>query len=124
MDALRILVVDDEEEICSVTKSFLTKRNFTVFTASNGADALTLAKKESPQLALLDLRLGSESGIDILAKIKEIDKKIKVIMVTGLGDDESIRQALSAGADDYITKPFTAAYLSDVINQKLNKGGA
>ncbi|MCX5709796.1 MAG: response regulator [Candidatus Omnitrophica bacterium] len=124
METSRILVVDDEEEICSVTKSFLTKRNFVVFTALNGADALALAKKESPQLVLLDLRLGSESGIDILAKIKEIDKKIRVIMVSGSGDDESICRAKSCGADDYITKPFTAAYLCDVINQKLNKGGA
>jgi len=124
MDAPRILVVDDEEEICSVTKSFLTKRNFVVFTALNGTEALALAEKESPQLVLLDLRLGSESGIDILARIKEFDKKIRVIMVSGSGDDESKRRAKSCGADDYITKPFTAGYLCDVINQKLNKGGA
>ena len=80
---------------------------------------MDLVKKESPKLALLDVRLGDESGMDALQKIKEIDKNIKVIMVTALGDEESIRQAKSLGADDYITKPFTAAYLNDLIVQKI-----
>ena len=117
-------MVDDEEEICDVTKSLLTKRNFAVFTASNGNEALELAKKESPQLVLLDFRLGSESGIDVLNKLKALNKDMKVVMVTGLGDEESIRQAIIAGVDDYIIKPFTGDYLNDTINRKLNTGGA
>jgi DNA-binding response OmpR family regulator len=124
MDTPRILVVDDEEEICSVTKSLLTKRKFAVSTATNGAQALESIRKEKPDLVLLDFRLGDESGIDILNKLKALDKNIKVVMVTGLGDEESIRQAIVAGVDDYIIKPFTSDYLNDVINRKLKTGGA
>src|SRR3989338_1882284 len=119
MEIIKILVVDDEEEICALIRSFLVKRGYAVFTANNIAGAVDLVKKESPKLALLDVRLGDESGMDALQKIKEIDKNIKVIMVTALGDEESIRQAKSLGADDYITKPFTAAYLNDLIVQKI-----
>lgn len=120
MEAVKILVIDDEEEICALTRSFLVKRGYTVFTAETIAGAVDLVKKESPKLALLDVRLGDESGMDALRKIKEISKDIKVIMVTALGDEESIRQAKSLGADDYITKPFTAAYLNDLIVQKIS----
>ena len=119
METIKILVVDDEEEICALTRSFLVKRGYAVFTANNIAGAVDLVKKEGPKLVLLDVRLGDESGMDALQKIKEIDKNIKVIMVTALGDEESIRQAKSLGADDYITKPFTAAYLNDLIVQKI-----
>ena len=119
MEIIKILVVDDEEEICALIRSFLVKRGYAVFTANNIAGAVDLVKKESPKLALLDVRLGDESGMDALQKIKEIDKNIKVIMVTALGDEESIRQAKSLGADDYITKPFTATYLNDLIVQKI-----
>ena len=63
--------------------------------------------------------MGADSGMDVLRKAKEIDKDIKVIMVTALDDEETIKQAKSLGADDYIAKPFTAAYLNDFILQKL-----
>ena len=119
MEIIKILVVDDEEEICALTRSFLVKMGYAVFTANSIAGAVDLVTKESPKLALLDVRLGDESGMDALQKIKEIDKNIKVTMVTALGDEESIRQAKSLGADDYITKPFTAAYLNDLIAQKI-----
>jgi len=116
---IRILVIDDEEEICSLTKSFLTKRNYQVFTANNAAEAINALKTEHPQLVLLDVRLGSVSGMDVLKTIKEIDSNVKVIMVTALNDDENIKEAMSLGANDYITKPFTAAYLNDLLAQKL-----
>lgn len=116
---VKILVVDDEEEICAVTSSFLAKRNFNVITATNKEEALKLVTDEHPALMLLDVRLGEDSGMDVLAKVKEIDKRIKVIMVTALGDEESIRQAKSLGADDYIAKPFTAAFLNNLLAQKV-----
>jgi len=119
MEKTRILVVDDEEEICQLTLSFLVRKNYNVFTATNGEVAIDLVKKEHPQIVLLDVRLGSESGIEVLEKIKEIDEEIRVIMVTALDDEESIRQAKALGADDYIAKPFTATYLNDFILQKI-----
>lgn len=120
MDKTKILVVDDEKEICELTKGFLARRNYETFTATNGEEAISLTQKEQPQVVLLDIRLGSESGIDVLRRIKEIDRNIKVIMITALDDETSIRQARSLGADDYITKPFTTKYLNDFILQKIS----
>lgn len=120
MDRVKILVVDDEEEICNISKSFLFKRGYDVFTALNQAEALNLVESQQPQVVLLDVRLGAESGMDVLRKIKESNKNIKVIMVTALDDEASIRQARSLGADDYVAKPFTAAYLNDLILQKIS----
>lgn len=120
MEKTKILVVDDEQEICQLTLRFLAKRDYDVFTATNGEAAIDLTKKEHPQIVLLDVRLGSESGMDVLQKIKEIDKNIKVIMITALDDEESIHQAKSLGADDYATKPFSASYLDDFILQKIS----
>lgn len=120
MNIIKVLVVDDEEEICELTRSFLRKKNYCTFGATSRHQALELVKKEHPHLVLLDLRLGQDSGLDILSEIKSIDKDIKVIMVTALDDEATIRQAKSLGADDYIAKPFTASYLNDLILQKIS----
>ncbi|MEW6101928.1 MAG: response regulator [Candidatus Omnitrophota bacterium] len=119
MEIIKILVVDDEEEICELTRTFLRKKNYCTFGANSGEEALEVIRKEHPHIALLDVRLGSDSGIDVLGRIKEIDKKVKVIMVTALNDEESMKQAKALGADDYIVKPFTSAYLNDLILKKI-----
>lgn len=121
MDIIKILVVDDEEEICELTRAFLRKKNYCTLGATSRDEALEVIKKEHPHLVLLDLRLGEDSGLDVLSDIKLIDKDVKVIMVTALNDEETIRQAKSLGADDYITKPFTAAYLNDLILEKISR---
>jgi DNA-binding response OmpR family regulator len=120
MEATKILVVDDEEEICEVTKSFLQKKGYIVYTAQTKQQALRVLRESRPQLMLLDIRLVQESGLDVLRQAKELDKEIKVIMVSALEDEENIRQARSLGADDYVTKPFTAQYLNDFILQKIS----
>lgn len=121
MEATRILVVDDEKEICEVTKRFLERKGYVVFTAQNKQEAFEVLEKSRPQLMLLDIRLGQESGLEVLRQAKELDKDIKVIMVSALQDEENITKARSLGADDYVTKPFTAQYLNDFILQKISK---
>jgi len=116
---INILIVDDEKDIREITQHFLQKRGYGAFIAANAAEAVELVKSEHPQLILLDLRLGPESGIDILRQIKSIDSNNKVIMVTGLQDEESFRQAKELGADEFITKPFTADYLHQLIVKTL-----
>lgn len=112
-------MIDDEAEICSLTRSFLTRKNYDVLTAEDGPSALQAVKDEHPGLVLLDMRLGSSSGIEVLRKIKEFDKNIKVIMVTALDDEDSARQAKSLGAEDYIIKPFSCDSLSRIIAERL-----
>lgn len=119
MTDAKILVVDDEEEICSLTRRFLSKRNHNIFTAYNVSQAIGLLQKERPKLVLLDIRLGDESGMDVLRLAKQIDKDVKVVMVTALNDEGLMKQAQVLGADDYITKPFTIAYLNEVVAREL-----
>ena len=119
MEKPKILVVDDEKEICELTKNFLTRRNYLCFGAYTDKEALELVEREHPQLVLLDLRIGDVSGLEVLTKIKAYDSAIKVIMVTGLTDDESIQQAKALGADDYISKPFTSNFLYELLSRKL-----
>lgn len=123
MDIIKVLVVDDEQEICEVTRDFLRKRNYCTFGALNSQEAMEVVEKERPHLVVLDVRLGQDSGMDVLRQIKGMDKGIKVIMVTALDDDDSITQATALGADGYITKPFTAAFLNDLIIEKMSKMG-
>lgn len=119
MQKTKVLVVDDDEQICEFTREILMKRKYQVFTATNEDTAMELIKKEHPHIALLDVRLGNISGMDVLRKIKELDKNIKIIMVTALDDQENVQQAKLLGADDYITKPFTISELNRVILQKI-----
>ncbi len=113
----KILVIDDEKEICEITRSFLSRKHYDVTTATCGKEAMEIVAREKPQVILLDLRLGSESGLDLLEKIRQVSEDSKVVMVTALDDDASIRQAQSLGAADYITKPFSASFLYELINK-------
>jgi len=119
MDIVKVLVVDDEQEICELTRSFLRKKDYCTFGANSKKEAIEIVIRDQPQIVLLDVRLGSESGLDTLRQIKEINKDIKVIMVTALNDDESIAQAKALGADDYISKPFTANFLEGILLKKV-----
>ncbi|MBP7055465.1 MAG: response regulator [Candidatus Omnitrophica bacterium] len=112
---LRILTVDDEIGIDSFFYDFFTARNYEVFTASNGKEAIEIVKKKSPRIVLLDINMRGMSGLEVLKKIKEIDRSIVVIMVTGMKSDDTVREAFSAGADDYLTKPLSLEYLDKVV---------
>jgi DNA-binding response OmpR family regulator len=115
----KILVVDDEEDILHATRHFLVKRGYEVLIAATKDEAMEMVKQSRPQIILLDIRLKEASGLDILKEAKAIDNNIKVIMVTALDDEENMKQAKAWGAEDYIAKPFTTAYLNEVLMQKL-----
>jgi two-component system response regulator (stage 0 sporulation protein F) len=119
MPKTKILVVDDEVDICDVTKNFLNRKGYEVATATGKDEAIEAVRQNTPAIILLDIRLKESSGIDVLKEIKKFNKDIKVIMVTALDDEENMKQAKAWGADDYIAKPFTASYLNDVLMQKL-----
>jgi len=115
----RILVVDDEQEVCDMLKKFLTKRGHTVYTALNGEEALSLVKEERPHIVLLDIRMPKMNGMECLEHIRKIDKEVGVIMITAITEEEIGKQALELGAFDYITKPLSLKYLEDCLMVKL-----
>jgi len=115
----RILVVDDEPDSVELLKEFLSTKGYEVITASSGEAALRKAKEERPHLILLDVRMPGMSGLDVLRQIRESDKEVGIIMVTGVNEEETGRQALEMGAFDYIVKPLTLAYLEHSLWDKI-----
>ncbi len=115
----RLLVVDDEEEICDFLKSFFEDRQYLVETAHSGVQALEKVKNFEPHIVLLDIQMPEMDGMKALQIIKRENPKIKVIMVTAVETQEKIEEAMRFGADNYITKPLSLEYLENEVQEKL-----
>lgn len=115
----RLLVVDDEPEICDFLKSFFEDRDFEVQSAVSGEEALRAAETFRPQVILLDIKMREMDGLTVLRKVKEKNPKIKVIMVTALETTDKIEEAMRLGADNYITKPLSLDYLENDVREKI-----
>ena len=114
-----ILIVDDEKDFCTVLSDSLLQDRYRVFTAFNGKMALQLAKKEKPDLMLLDIKMPGMDGIEVLRKIKKMKKEIAVIMFTAYGTLETARKAMKLGAYDYVTKPVDLFLLKSLVKEVL-----
>src|SRR5437868_2874024 len=102
----KILIVDDNEYLRYTLTEVLLDAGFKSFAVENGDKAIAEVKSKAYDLVILDMKLPGMSGMEILAKIKEINKNMPVIMLTAFGDIRSAVQAMKQGAKDYITKPF------------------
>ena len=119
--AKKLLVVDDEAEICEFLKLFFEEREFHVEVALSGSEALEVLEKEPPHIVLLDIHMPGLDGMSTLKRIKEKYPKIKVIMVTALETRDKIEEAMRLGADNYITKPLSLEYLEMDVKDKVTK---
>jgi len=115
----KMLVVDDEIEICDFLKTFFEDRNYKVFTALNGETALKTIQQEKPSIVLLDIKMPGMDGIEVLKRIKTLHPATKVIMVTAIETRDKIDEATRLGADNYITKPLSLEYLETDVKDKL-----
>lgn len=117
-----LLIVDDEEGILKVLRSFFILHDFEVLTAKNSADALKILNKNKIQIALLDINMPKMDGIDLLREIKKVDFSIQVIMMTGYPSFDKTIQSLERGAVDYILKPFdNLDEFLELINDSVNR---
>ena len=112
---VRLLVVDDEVDICDFVKNFFKERNFEVDVAYDGKQALVIVEERKPQIVLLDIRMPVMDGLEALKLIQEIDKNIKVIMVTAVSDEAKAQEAKNIGATEYITKPLLLEQLERMV---------
>lgn len=117
----KILIIDDEQDICLLLDRFLTKKGFQVFTALNGKTGIELLKKEKIDLVLCDFRLPKYTGIEILQQIKIINPSTQVIIITGYSDVKIAVEALKKGAFDYVTKPLYPDEILATINKSLQQ---
>ena len=101
-----VLVVDDEPRIAEICRDYLVRAGYTVITAGNGVDAVTLARAKQPDLIVLDLGLPKMDGLDVTKAIRAYSN-VPIIMLTARVDEGDKLVGLELGADDYITKPFS-----------------
>ncbi len=107
MDKIKILVVDDDENICELLRLYLEKENYTVITCGDGLSAVEIEKSEKPSLILLDIMLPKLDGWQVCREIRK-SSDVPIIMVTAKSDTFDKILGLELGADDYVSKPFDA----------------
>lgn len=122
----RILLVDDEPDILEFLSYNLRKEGYNVFTANNGKEAVTVARKENPQLIILDVMMPDMDGIETCRELREIPglKDVMIAFLTARSEDYSQIAGFEVGADDYINKPIKPRVLSSRIKALLRRSGS
>jgi two-component system alkaline phosphatase synthesis response regulator PhoP len=122
-NAYKILLVDDEPDILEFLSYNLKREGFDVFTCSNGKEAIATAKKEQPQLVLLDVMMPEMDGIETCEELRKLPSMQHAIIafLTARGEDYSQIAGFDAGGDDYITKPIKPKVLVSRINALLKR---
>jgi DNA-binding NtrC family response regulator len=115
----RILIIDDERHIRQILAAFLTEHGHDATVAESGEQGIDLAVRTPPDVVLLDLMLGGLSGLETFKRIKERVPSVACIFMTGFGSIRSAVDAMRAGGDDYLTKPFDNDELLIAINRSL-----
>jgi len=103
-----LLLVDDDEIYCEVLSDALTKRNYAVSIAHNLSDALQIAERMEPEYAVVDLRIGTESGLELVKQLAELDENTRIVILTGYASVATAVESIKLGAIHYLTKPATA----------------
>jgi len=119
--ASKILIVDDEPFNLDLLEQELDELGFAAERANNGAQALQKIARGNPALVLLDYQMPDMNGIEVLRNIRQSDKDLPVVIITAHGSIERAVEAIKAGADDFITKPFDPEHLAVVIKKALDR---
>jgi DNA-binding NtrC family response regulator len=120
---LRVLVIDDDEDICLYLKEFLTREGYRVTTISKPLDALPEIREGRHQIVLLDVRMPEMDGVELLREIRAIDSDVCVIIMTAYPSVESAVDTMKSDAFDYLRKPFELDQLRTVIQRAVREKG-
>ena len=115
-----ILVVDDEELILNLLKKILEREKFNVITTTSGEKALDIISSKNIGVIISDIEMPEIDGLELLSKVKAINKDISVLMITGKGGKYDKDYVLKAGADGYITKPFKNFEITEAVTKHLH----
>jgi two-component system response regulator RegA len=100
-----LLIVDDDEVLCQVLARALQKREYQVSVAHNQQQALQQAQQHSPEFAIVDLRIGSDSGLNVIKALRALNADIRIVVLTGYASISTAVEAIKLGAIHYLTKP-------------------
>ncbi len=123
----KILIADDEPDILEIVRYNLISEGYTVFTAKDGNEAIEMAKRQQPDLILLDIMMPGKNGIEVcnLLRMQPAFKDTLIVFLTALSDEGTEIKGLETGADDYITKPISPKVLLSKVNalfRRITKG--
>jgi two-component system alkaline phosphatase synthesis response regulator PhoP len=123
--AKKVLVVDDEPNIVLSLEFLMAQAGYEVRTAKDGDEALRIVAQDRPDLVLLDINMPGSSGYEVCQQIRAGTDRgaIKILMITAKGRAVEREKGLALGADDYITKPFSAQEVVDKVAQYLDDEG-
>ena len=117
----KILIADDEPNIVAAIEFLLKQRGHDVYTATDGAEALSIVERIVPDLVLLDVMMPQASGYEVCQNIRRRPewRHIKVIMLSAKGRDVEVTKGMAVGADAYVTKPFSTKDLVAKVQELL-----
>jgi DNA-binding response OmpR family regulator len=117
----RILVIDDDVTLTNTLRRGLAYEGYTVEAANSSRKGLTLARELTPDLVILDLMLPELDGFEVLARLRQADAELPVLMLTARDEPDNQVKALEGGADDYVIKPFTFQVLAARVKALLRR---
>jgi nitrogen regulation protein NR(I) len=120
----RLLLIDDEPDVQYSFRRTLDPTQIELTTASSGEEGLQLVPKVKPDLVIMDIRMGGMSGLETLRRLREMDAKVPVILMTAYGTTQTAIEAMKLGAYDYLLKPFDVPKLRQLIAGALNAARA
>src|SRR5215472_246941 len=115
----KLLLIDDEEDVRYSFERILGSPDIELTTASSGEEGLRLISRLKPDLVIMDVRMGGITGLETLRRIRQIDSKLLVILMTAYGTTQTAIEAMKLGAYDYLLKPFDVPKLQEIINNAL-----
>src|SRR5439155_10202212 len=115
----RLLLIDDEADVQYSFRRILDSPEVELSTASSGEEGLKLIPKLKPDLVLMDIRMGGISGMETLRRIRQLDTKLLVILMTAYGTTQTAIEAMKLGAYDYLLKPFDVPKLKEIVANAL-----
>lgn len=116
---VRIIIIDDDEEMRSMLKDFLEEEGFETDSASNSIDALRVLSKGHFDLIITDIRMPGLTGLDILPRIRRLNPETPIIVMTAYGSDDVRRRSLARGATIYLEKPIHLSKLRTVVREMV-----
>jgi two-component system nitrogen regulation response regulator GlnG len=118
-DRQRVLIIDDEKDVHYSFRRLLEKEPLDILSAESGDEGIRIAKKSHPDLIVMDIRMGQQSGLDTLKEIRQINPRQVVIMMTAYGTSQTAIEAMKLGAYDYVLKPFDIPHLKNLLAEAL-----
>ncbi len=116
----KVLVADDSAFMRKILKNILVKAGHTdVVETADGEETVKKYNSEKPDLVLLDIIMEKKDGIEALKEIKAKDKGAKVVMVSAVGQEQMVKEAMELGANDFIVKPFDSSKVADTVKKVL-----